>query len=818
LKSFLFGKPNNGITFIKISKTKRRKMSNIQYVGRGGGAAPLFMSLGPAYTTKHTNKHIAQQKAYAFKLTWEDLKKGKSITIADNPSDAISKEAWEDYYTNLVAPTENNKKRFSIMCDLEAKGIDLLHADEQTVRAGLELVVKDDRNIKRPTYMKGLVSQLRQGLMALGRIHAFGEGEQMDFLGNPLVDSNNPMTKPTQDYFDLMIKEKEKQTKKAMPESDDKTDAREGAPASLALVYFLILRLLHNAIFPEGKINQVSRLVNLLSLALLLMMLIHEVSRPGDCYRELLHEHLYLPLHDKVYMLTFAFLKPATFAFFLENDLLQKYGNSFYKGKQRKIFLERLKATMPLAQNGLDMMVMYVVVMRLILMLDPSALCVTVFKNTSWIQQLRSHASKIGLMMLTFYSLRYAHAEEMNKGGIMSDVIRTIMGHVYDSDINLQYANNKDKRVKWDGAAIPLGTDLMGHATDESLIPLEFNIVNGSLVTDSAFLDNITEPDMRAEFVQVSGLVSSWIEKKDESAKATLLDIIRIEYRDPAPHKVREVRKKAFKSYLSFIPMGFNFKFPAKALPDRIQEEFVTVQSSLQAAFKKVVVPPTAPSFLVWSLPQVVFGNWRKAAHSPLPPKTLIVPPPTFEVCMVPSVIPKFVTRPVEPKAKKPKVISSALAKRKEVPESDDEEWDIIPENIEKGDLVIILCPMDQEDKYSFFLPAIPDRKVWLARAVSYTGRTKRFVGVFMFNESHIIADPWQSNTLKDKQSVIIEDMDVMEILSPTDEKPITSLEDDEVHNIERNIRKVQEIGAKFTHRQAKMQETAHVNKRKRSK
>lgn len=724
----------------------------------------LCGDLGPKYTDPNTNIAVIEQKAVCFESTWSHIKNGATPTLKPNPR--IMDAVWESYTKDFMAPTENNKKKQNILKAVEARGVDLLLSTEEVFREGLEQLIDDGiRQIKRPTYMKGLISNLRQALMAIGREHAYGNGEVRTNMGFPLIHTGNPMTKSTQTYMVEKIKGLNTST-------SERSQVREGAPASLPFVHFMHIMLLWEAIQQVKDINDTKRIINNLELSLLLNLLTHEVSRPGDCFREMLHSHLYLPLHEPVYMLAFAFLKPQSLAYFWENNHLTKYVCSFYKGKHKKQFLDRVKSVIPTTQNALDLMFSYTIITRLMLMVDPSHLTSYVVSARRLIARLKAFCDQQAISFFTFYSIRYAHAEEMVKGNLPVEVIRRIMGHTDSSDMNKQYANNKEKRVTVADQEVPLGMDLYDVMTDNSTVPIEFNQVSGAIMTHPDFLDKIKDLAVRDEFVEVVRLTKQWIDHNDTSAALLLLQ--RIAPPPPssnAKHRVRHAKYTAILDYLKHIPYGTHFIFPDRAFPETVLHRFTETREQLTTLFKQVPRPTTNIPY-IWSFPQVVFGNWNPSGQQSTP---VLMPTPTPTPTLKP---PKHLHNPPPP-----------------LPE-----WDIIPENIEKGDMVVILCPRNKIDKFSMKLPTVEDRMVWLATAISYSFKTKMFKGKFMYNEDKDIAKPWKQAT--SPESVKITDMDIMEIFTPDNPKVSWVWSDftvDNIKSIEDNVKLVMRLAASHT-------------------
>lgn len=768
--------------------------------------------LGPDYTPPGTYEDIIQDKARATKAIWETLKNNVKNNKRDEPIlkpyDFISEVAWQEVVDNLISPTDTNKKRVKMLMDLESNGVDLWDSDEATNRNALIAIVQhENRHVERSTYMSNLITYMRQGYKTLGRQNEYGQGKLIHIGGGQKLNTGNPASKATQDFMMDLIKKKEK----AKKESGEEIDMREGAPASLALVFFTEMYLIRKGIQSIQSINQQVRITNSLQLSLLLTMLMHEISRPGDCFRHMMHAHLHLPLHKRVYMLSFAFLRPQSFAYFLEHDLLHKYVQAFWKGKGLQLFLERMKSTIPLCQNSLDMFVRYVVIMRVCMMVDSSILTPLVFRPASWIGLLVALSKEVGFSMYTFYSLRYAHAEEMNKGKVLDEFIRALMGHVMDSNMNKHYAANKDKRVTVLGEPIQLGVDIMGCATDELIIPLEFNSVNGGVFHNSSFLDNIEDADVRAEFEEVCNLTTAWIENKDDTAKSNLLERVKVPITDPAKHRVRWAKHKSVLAYLSHIPLGFHFTFPTKAMPASLRAEMYEGENSIMAfmekTFKNVELPEGAKIPEIWSLVQMVLGNFRNPVPHTDQAKSIVAKDLPLPVCP---------TRTVTPKIKKMLVkevaTDNAPAKRKHPEPEHIEEWDYIPDEIETCDYVVLLA--SQKDQFAFELPNIKDRYIWIIKSAKYTPRTRTLKGIFMYNRSRNPQDPWHCD-VKPQPAMSIEDYDIMAILHPyipykKDGSPygedevidkdevsewkyeaITTLTDDNIQHIESNVVKV---------------------------
>jgi hypothetical protein len=291
-------------------------------------------------------------------------------------------------------------------------------------------------------------------------------------------------------------------------------------------------------------------------------------------------------------------------------------------------------------------------------------------------------------------------------------------------------------------------------------------------MTNPSFVNDIKNLAIREEFVEVVNLTKRWIDANDTSAALLLLQRIEVPVdMSIAIHRIRQAKYKAILEYLRHVPFGTHFLFPNKAYSDTVKEHFTTTQQTLISIFKPVLRPISNVPY-IWSFPQIVFGNWNKIDSTNVientPPSPAVPPRPTIKLQP-----PKHLHHP------RPVL-----------------EWDLIPENIEPGDLVAILCPLRKTDKFSMSLPNITGRKVWIAAAISYKTSTRTFKGNFMYNVYRDITKPWKCE--KVAESVVINDTDVMEIFSPDPgvEWVTCGLDADNIKTIEDNIRLVSNMSS----------------------
>lgn len=713
---------------------------------------------GPNYTPKGERRDLIQQKAFAFKETWASFKTTKDPTTLTKPA-LVTEDAWIGLIKNLYEPTETNVKRVKFLCDLERVGFDLLLGDEKEMRSSLTQILSSERNVREPSYANAIASLIRQGLFAIGREYRWGDNEDIEILGHPLVKAGNPMSKSNQGDMREHVAEKKKQIVKKQTEDGTLPVGpknKKGAPTSLALIHFLILMFLEETLQDFGRINQLERLVNRAFLGLLLGFSMHEGSRPGEIHKHAKHSHLYFVLHKRVYWLTLVFLQPTTLKYILENNLLTSFVAMMWKGKKMQKFLERIKSVIPHHYNSMDLPTLFTVFMRLILTIDPSQLSHIVFKQTNYSKHLHDQTTVRGFKDLTFYGIRYTGGEEDKAANIDPSWTRQRKGHTKKSNQKDKYASNRMERVRHLGEKVPLGVDLIPKATNSNQISLEFNTVKGSHTFDSSFLNKLPSKYCK-DFEEVDDLVSKYVEEDDMNAKNILLE--------------RLASQGSFDDWCALIPFGMNMVFPAKSFPVQVKKVYAEVKESLTKYFAPSTFDPsTMCTPEVWSLTQTCYGNWHPLNANPSSNTQVCDPPPSdypldslldspldSPLDVADSLIAITLPQPT-PKTKKRKAPMSpnppSILKQCTI------DWDWIPTNIEKNNFVVLLC--SSKDKYSFEVPGYQNVYVWVAKAISFNRRTSDFRGKFFSNSTRDLLAPM---TLQQRaQIVTLDDTDVLGI------------------------------------------------------
>ncbi len=680
-------------------------------------------SLGATYTKPGQNLVHIENKAFAWKKIQKDVFDMKPIV---KPSD-VTPESWKDLQDNLIL----NSDRLSALKKLYDQEIDLLTCDEQQIRQSLSDIMKQKNIYKKSTLMKWM-SILRQAFRAIGREHEYGQGSIQMNLGNILVNTNNPISKSNQDFLINYIKQDD------LPEKR----SRQGYPVSMPLVYNVIWHLINQCIINSAKINDIRRLNNMMDLALLLSFGMYEPSRPNEIFDHLNQNQLYTCLHDKVYLLTFAFLKSNTLEYILENNLVQSFVHIIWKGKCKKDHISRIRNTVPVEQNSLCLFVIYIIVMRLRVFInmkdvDESFDHDRVFKKKNdWIKQLNNVCKSLDIKDFTFYSLRYSHSEEMNKINIPESIRRHIMGHSKNSDMNIQYSKNKGMRVSCDNKQISMSCDIENTSLNMTNQNMEYRLATEEPIKyNTSFLNSLENDDMRSEFQEITLLTTKFIEENDTVSLRTLFDNITdldisVNKKDRKNNIIKDFRQ---------LPIGFQIKFPKECLSESIQSNQHSMFESLQDIFKKQ--SDKTNLIEISSFIQLAFWNWRntgKGIQEPLSwKKDRHVE--KRKLAHVDNIIPK----------KKTKYDTTENSPK----------WDFILENIEKDDIVVIIC--NAIDKCSFKIESI-NAHVWIAKAHSY--KNGIFKGYFMKATQNDMTLHIQDHLRNKIESVVIEDTDCVGI------------------------------------------------------
>lgn len=716
----------------------------------------LVGKLGPSYTNPGENERVVKNKAYIFSKTNKARRENQPLV---KPADVTDNDAWvaiNDFYD------DRDKTKWADL--LEDAGFDLLLGSEGELKDILvdEFFTSGKREIHSKSTIAGYVSDIRGMFRSIGREHDAAGGQVYDLLSSPLVNSANPMTTALENNLKDRIEQPTQTTKTS-------------APASVAVGFIIMINYLQDLIlalrrFGNG-LNDPSRLENLTNLVLIMALSLHEGGpRSIEVMHFLNQEHLFLPLHKKVYMIALAFIKPSTLAYLLTNNKISYFVAGLHKGKDMQIDVWRLKPVIPVAYNSLDFLTIFTVCMRTMLDIlpekvnNPKSL---VFKQNLNISSLRSRIALPEFKDFALRAFRYAAAEEDKRFNIFAMWTRMRMGHKPTSNTKDRYAHNPSKdgkgkrRVICDGEELPLGSDLVDFATNVSEITLECKIVgiNGSIVYDKDWLTKAFassfDPDAPStstapppssappkgameDFNEVVELTTKWIEQDcDESFEALM------ERFNSQPD-----------GWWNDVPLGFNFNFRNGLVSEKLQSIYDDVLKGSKdyknreiLGLEGLFAAPTPPRVIpeIWSLPQVVYGNFRG---------------------MIGGVVERA------PLARQPPVRQPLPS----IPEDEDDdevpdspyEWDGTTfADLERGDFVVLKCDMPN-DYAALKLPECEglsnDIRIWVAKMdtlkILKSRKRASFRGRFFSNPEHDATLPL---TIAAKaESIIIEETTII--------------------------------------------------------
>lgn len=693
-------------------------------------------ALGPRYTRAGENEVTLENRAVCFDVNWERFMERGEEALAP-PERMTDARAWEEALRFF-----QDRKKVDWAMEMHVMGLDLLCCTELEVKTFITdcmLSPEGTRSVRRKGTLNNYISEIREMFRMIGREHSYGDGVVIRNLGEDLVFTGNPMTTATERAAERVLA--------GQMEGVEQDPEKHGPPVSVVVSYVCMVHFLTKLMslvvgWENGRIKQVARIENLAMLVMIYAFLLHEACRPGDITGHLLHEHLFLPLHAKVYWMTLVFLKPKTLGWLLRKNIFDRLCAGLYKGKDKKFVLYREKAPMPVAFNSLDMMVIYVICMRVIVAVSPGSLGKMVFKKGLFLQSLRSRQTRgTAFAENTLYSNRYGAARDDKVGKINPDWTRQRMGHSEASNEKDEYASHDDRR----GSGLPLGMDLYRRATNPGVIKLEMKVVNAEgVVYDTEWMDRVFAGDtkkianMRKDFEKVSGLVSRWIEEDDACAMEALLK--RAEKHD--------------EGWYGLVPLGFHTRLPGRMLAE-LKEGYERDVDELAGLFREVEQPKAVPE--LWSFPQVTYGNWRGLLEMDEEVPEEEERGEGEDVEVVPGA-----GGEEGKKKRKERVAPKPVEKQAEVGEG----WDGETFDALEVDNVVAINTTMAGDRAALPVPGLPGRYVWLARMVSLEigrgAKTAKFTGHFYTNRGRDITRPLKARAVA--ETITIQETSLVEV------------------------------------------------------
>lgn len=579
----------------------------------------------PKHTPAGQRKRVIQLKALLFVALW-DFFKDKTPKVIKDQFDtyvpvAINKASIEQ--------TEHNKKflqdaidevkeqvflkskRIWLLRCLEKDGFDLMFGKDETLASKLIAMIRLNQKITSAEYIKTILSHAHLTFYAIGRERKWNEQEVItpEFgQDKPIVNAGNPVTTSVRNEVKLEFKKLERDhkfTAKIQVDGKEKVVSSEkhGLPASVAVIYYVIIHMLHKLLDGVKRLNDTRRMVNMAHLMLLWTITLHEGARPGDTMEGTQVTDFVFRFGKEYHMLVLAFASAPTLAYLLGSNHLKRFRFESFKGKTVREYRGRWHSWFPWEYNSIDLAFIYILVMRVIAFVDPSKIQRKVFsKSKTNLSDIRKNTNEaLGIKGLVMYSIRYALCEESLKYASMipSQWIKYVMGHVKDSFMRHRYANNVNQRVSIDNIITLLGGDVSSSVTDDN-IPIGFH----PYIDDR--MDEIAEgtpQNVIDELDAIQKEINQWLSSSNESVGSM----------GSLMQRVPKSHAEFFES-LSQQPFGTHFGFKAGVLSPQMETKLNdTIQELQSNFFANKEIPPTTSKVVIWSYGQIMFGEWHKS-------------------------------------------------------------------------------------------------------------------------------------------------------------------------------------------------------------
>lgn len=670
-----------------------------------------------------------QCNAIVFKDVWKHIKNVKPKYIQDKLHEifknnesyywriGITINIFDDMYTKVLKEPKNI--RVLKIIDKFTKDGDILFATESEVKESLIDYITNSTSITSKKYLKKLLYSTHSALFNIGRECKYEEGKIITtpvVIGErPLMNNGNPMTATTKkailDTFKGFAKQRQGKykvvTKYKLKNNKNKnviekvdTLTKHSLPVSVAVVIYIIIDLFQDLLVNITRINDTKRLINQANLILLYMFTLYEGCRTTEIVQETTHNNLYFSLGQEYKLLCLAFVKPETLKYLLENDHITKYICEFYKGKDKQHYRGRFLSLIPTPYNMIDLATIYVILMRIILVLDPTAITKPLFKQNVNFSDLRSRINKrLGITGMCMYSIRYAAAEEELKYNIPANWTRYRMGHSEYSNIKDKYANNLNQRILIDNVMTLLGSDVVDTPTNES-IPLRLMQLTGAITHQ-----NIPE-DIPESFIQELNEIKKGVSLflSDETDDNSITNFAELQQKIPK-------NKEELLDELRKIPIGTYISLKEELLTPTMKSEMDFNIDILKSFFAPVSKPNKIP--MIWSYPQIMYGIWRECDKEEAHKKWNDLK--TTQLLM-------DIRQLIDNVQGNHTTSANATIGHQLVDDDDDDmsedEGVFSASKIERGDIVVILCPDNQIDYSSIKLPKT-EKYIWVCHVKS---------------------------------------------------------------------------------------------------
>jgi len=729
-------------------------------------------------TKAKRKKQLAKIKAKDFETCLEESTRVRKM-VDNGGSDA--QEALNEVKAMLT-----HKDRSRYHAKLVKSNLNMLFCTD----AQLSEVLKPhmQKHAKKINYIKNGTTHVRKVFRCIGREMAYADGEVLkrnvgDFEQKRLIHTGNPMTSALQYQMQAELTEKAKET------GEDIKPKHHSSAVSLPLAVWLITKLIAKlgSILKKGTSLATRPTKNKALLLMIYGILIHEGgSRIAETVTRLVHSDLFFVLHKRVPMLVLVFLAPKTLHWLMENNILSHYVIGMFKGKFKQETFVRRKAVIPYPFNLVDLPTIYTLVFKFIMWCNWDS-TTQAFGHKRLFPKTKDTASKLRMVgsrwtkslkleKVTFYSFRYAAAEEDKKIGIKDDWTRKRMGHSETSTTKDKYARENTRAII-DGFEFPLSVDLQDE-TSETSIPYELKPMSAdTLIFQNNWLEktfkNCPDDSMRKDFEETAEMVIEFVENGTGFEK---------------------LKEKFFASHERkadlMLPLGTNISFPSAMLSDAIKTDFEKVLEDAKAGFGKPETgsgPHRDITVEIKSFPQIVYGNWRtligekprKARRIPCAP----APPP------IPVPAPKPDPDPMQEDEDGAQVEMEAMLEEqqppqaKEPPEEEENEFGWCIKNVDPGNFVVVLAK--NPDKAAF---RIGETYVWILKFKKWVSKLPaedKYVlqGTFLENSDRDIAGRFQMRKRQEKLLIGYES-----VVHIYDDTTLTQLETSDIEELKEKL------------------------------
>ncbi|NBP66898.1 MAG: hypothetical protein EBU66_19915, partial [Bacteroidetes bacterium] len=449
--------------------------------------------------------------------------------------------------------------------------------------------------------IKKKVSYARQAFFAIGRKHEFGDGSRIQEVSTAPVWAYTgcPVTTALQDtLIDRVSLGKESK------------QSLGGAANFPLMAWYNIEQLCRTCNLIEKyeqkskhSKQQINQIQNSCGLGMLMLMLMHTGSRPGNINR-LLHEHCYFKgLHKKVYWLTLAIIRSDTLAHLIRNDCIKDYVMNIHNGYKKKGPEGRdelrvwEKSTIPMAYNSLDLPLIYAIYMRLILTVDPSYIKWNSEKPKVFTKRPQTYSDifgnqnkVLGIENLVLYSMRYGTTKDDNDNEVAEEITRKRMAHSMNSQTAANVYMKCNKKVKYDFGT----TTTPSHTSKKPLLknPLSENNKDNMAFQRSWLEKAFADKNMQKDFDESADLVSEYLDEPSDSSYEKLES--RMSARSLQDMKI--------------IPLGMSYILPN--IGKDMQKIFDTNKETLLDIFDVSDKADYVPHLCDFT--SLMYGNWRE--------------------------------------------------------------------------------------------------------------------------------------------------------------------------------------------------------------